>query len=91
MTPINELLNHIRWDAEFGRASFVLGYVDQDSDSVRYLALSDVRPDARNPSLLDVVDDRGARITIPFNRVRELLRDGEVIWRERRRHTVRGV
>jgi len=29
MAPIHELLNRIRWDPEFGRGNFELGYFDR--------------------------------------------------------------
>jgi uncharacterized protein (UPF0248 family) len=28
MTPLHELLNRIRWDPEFGRGQFKIGYLD---------------------------------------------------------------
>ena len=34
MTPIHELLNRIRWDEEFGRGRFELGYYDRHEDAV---------------------------------------------------------
>ena len=30
MIPIHELLNRIRWDAEFAKGTFELGYYDRD-------------------------------------------------------------
>jgi len=32
MLPIHELLNRIRWDKEFGRGDFRIGYYDSIED-----------------------------------------------------------
>ena len=80
MIPIHELLARIRWDPAFGRGQFTLGYVDHDSDELRYVPFTDSRPDPDNPSLLDFVDDSGEVVSLPLHRIREVLRNGEAIW-----------
>lgn len=83
MTPIRELLARIRWDPAFGAAQFVVGY--RDKGATRYVALQALRPDPDNPGLLDLVDESGAERTIPLHRIREVLRNGELIWRRPQR------
>jgi hypothetical protein len=34
MQPIHELINRIRWDSEFAKGSFQLGYYDMTEDRV---------------------------------------------------------
>ena len=87
MTPIHELLARIRWDPAFGRAEFVLGYLNHGSDELRYVSFRDARPDPDNPSMLDIVDNRGDLLSLPLHRIYQVERNGEVIWhRERPRH-----
>ncbi len=80
MVPIQELLARIRWDPEFGRGEFVLGYLDHVNHDLRHVALRDAQPDPRNPSMLDIVDDQGRVISLPVHRIRQVLRNGEMIW-----------
>lgn len=81
MIPIHQLLARIRWDTEFGRGRFLIGYQDKLAAEVRYVVLQDARPDPDNPSLLDVTDEEGVVHSVPLHRIREVLRDGETIWR----------
>jgi uncharacterized protein (UPF0248 family) len=80
MTPIHQLLSRIRWDAEFGRGQFTIGYLDKVAGRIQYVAFQDAQPDPDNHALLDIVDDEGVEISIPLHRIRQVLRNGEVIW-----------
>ncbi|MGO8858955.1 MAG: DUF504 domain-containing protein [Steroidobacteraceae bacterium] len=80
MIPIHELLARIRWDPAFGRGEFVIGYLDHDTSELRHAALRDARPDPENPSMLDIVDEHGLVVSLPLHRIRQVLRNGEVIW-----------
>jgi hypothetical protein len=42
MTPIHELLSRIRWDKEFGRGQFEIGYYDRLEDAVHRVTLQGV-------------------------------------------------
>lgn len=84
MIPIHELLARIRWDPGFGRGRFTLGYVNHDSDALRYVAFKDARPDPDNPSMLDLMDEQGERVSVPLHRIRQVLRNGETIWQRDR-------
>jgi uncharacterized protein (UPF0248 family) len=85
MIPIQDLLARIRWDTEFGRAKFVIGYWDRVAGRVLYAGLGELAWDAENPGFLDWVDEEGIEHAIPLHRVREVWRDGVLIWR---RHPV---
>jgi len=43
MIPIHELLNRIRWDPEFARGDFQLGYYDRAEDRIILVPLKEVR------------------------------------------------
>lgn len=80
MQPIHELLARIRWDAEFARSRFVIGYWDRVQRAVLHADLREVAWDAENPSFFDLIDEDGVAHAIPFHRVREVWRDGALIW-----------
>jgi uncharacterized protein (UPF0248 family) len=81
MTPIHELLNRIRWDKKFGRGRFEIGYFDRHEGVVHRVALREVAfpEDARY--MFEVMDESGHAQRIPFHRVREVAKDGQIIWR----------
>jgi uncharacterized protein (UPF0248 family) len=80
MIPIHELLSRIRWDEHFAASRFVIGYWDRVEGRVLHADLREIMWDADNPSFFDLVDDGGVTHNIPFHRVREVWRDGELIW-----------
>jgi uncharacterized protein (UPF0248 family) len=80
MIPIHQLLSRIRWDKEFGRGQFVIGYLDNVTGKIQYVAFQDAQPDPVNHALLDIFDDEGVKISLPLHRIRQVLRNGEVIW-----------
>lgn len=80
MIPIHELLARIRWDREFGKGRFVIGYWDRIEGKVLRADLRETTWDAENPAFFDLVDEEGVVHSIPFHRVREVWRNGELIW-----------
>lgn len=80
MIPIHALLSRIRWDTSFAQAQFEIGYWDRVAGRVQRIDLRELAWDADNPSLFDVVDEDGVCHSIPFHRVREVWRDGVLIW-----------
>jgi uncharacterized protein (UPF0248 family) len=80
MKPIHELLARIRWDAEFAKSRFVIGYLDHVADKVLHVDLREIAWDADNPSFFDLTGEDGTSHSIPFHRVREVWRDGVLIW-----------
>ncbi len=80
MQPIHELLARIRWDADFARAKFSIGYWDRVAGRVLRVDLRELAWDADNPSFFGLLDADGMTHEIPFHRVREVWRDGRLIW-----------
>lgn len=80
MIPIHELLARIRWDADFGRSRFVIGYWDRLEGKVLHADLREITWDQENPAFFDLLDEEGMVHSIPFHRVREVWRDGDLIW-----------
>lgn len=80
MIPIHQLLSRIRWDEEYGKSRFTIGYWDRVDGKIMRVDLREIEWDAENPAFFDLVDDEGVAHSIPFHRVRELWRDGNLIW-----------
>ena len=80
MTPIHELLNRIRWDKEFGRGRFEIGYFDRVAGVIHRVALQQIHFPAERHRVFELVDDTGETRRIPFHRIREVWKDGELIW-----------
>ena len=78
MMPIHELLSRIRWDGEFGRGEFALGYFDRVEKRVIVVAFREVT--FSQGDSFQLMDGAGQRIRVPFHRVREVYKDGRLIW-----------
>ena len=81
MQPIHQLLARIRFDADFGRAHFEIGYFDREDRVVHRVALHEVGFPAGERRMLTLPDEGGGVRRIPLHRVREVYRDGRLIWR----------
>ena len=80
MTPIHELLNRIRWDKKFGRARFQIGIFDRKEGTIHRVALQQVAFPPGERRAFELTDESGQVQRIPFHRVREVYRDGQLIW-----------
>jgi uncharacterized protein (UPF0248 family) len=80
LQPIHELLARIRWDPQLAQSRFRIGYWDRVAHEVLHADLREIAWDADNPSFFDLTDDAGVAHSIPFHRVREVWRDGSLIW-----------
>jgi len=80
MIPIDQLLNRIKWDKEFGRGVFEIGYYDRVADTVIRVPLSDImhEPDRKDSFL--VMDRDGETHRIPYHRIKEVYKDNKLIW-----------
>jgi uncharacterized protein (UPF0248 family) len=81
MTPIHDVLHRIVWDPAFGAASFVIGYRDRLRDDIVRIPFERVVLGEGRGFSFDVVGRDGVARMIPYHRVREVLRDGKVVWR----------
>lgn len=83
MIPIQELLNRIRWDPEFGKGSFRIGYYDRVDDKIIYLSLKDIWFEEDDHFDFQALDEEGETHMIPLHRIREVYRNGELIWQRK--------
>jgi uncharacterized protein (UPF0248 family) len=80
MVTLRELLARIRWDEEFGGADFVLACYDRVSGTLERLPLASLRLEPGNHFAFEAQDDQGLSRSIPYHRVREVYRNGALIW-----------
>lgn len=81
MIPIQELLSRIRWDPGFGDAQFTLGYYDRVENRIMRIALREVRFDPDDRFDFRLFDPDGREHRVPLHRIREVYRDGALIWK----------
>jgi uncharacterized protein (UPF0248 family) len=81
MIPLHELLNRIYWDREFGRGEFRIGYLDHARGELVYVPLPEVRQEPDSRFCFDVTDEQGIVRSVPYHRVKEVWKDGTLIWR----------
>jgi uncharacterized protein (UPF0248 family) len=80
MIPIQDLLHRIQWDPVFGGASFTIGYFDRKARKIFRVSLQRVHLERGEHFSFDVEDQDGKVRMVPFHRVREVWRDGVLIW-----------
>ncbi|MBN2448825.1 MAG: DUF504 domain-containing protein [Lentisphaeria bacterium] len=81
--PIRRLLDRIRWDESFGAARFEIAWYDRARCERVSAPLEDMLPDGPSRFAFRLRGEERAGITIPYHRVREVRRNGEVVWTRR--------
>ncbi len=81
MITIESLLQRIRWDPQFGRGSFTIGYFERLQRRLVTVPLEQIRVEAGNHFSFTVTEEDGVVHDVPFHRVREVHREGACIWR----------
>lgn len=80
MLPIQQLLSRIRWDQAFGDAEFIIGYYDRLLNAMVRVPLSALLGQTADHRALELMDPEGLVRTVPLHRIREVYRNGELIW-----------
>jgi uncharacterized protein (UPF0248 family) len=80
MQPLQDLLARIRWDVEFGKGAFALGYYDRIAEREELVPLNSVSFERQRPSMFAIQDEDGIVRHIPLHRVRTVYKNGVVIW-----------
>jgi uncharacterized protein (UPF0248 family) len=80
LITIKQLLDRIRWDREFGRGDFAIGYYDRVARRILRVRLQDLRIDPADHFAFDVRGSEGELHHVPFHRVRQVFKDGTLIW-----------
>ncbi|HZW13432.1 MAG TPA: DUF504 domain-containing protein [Noviherbaspirillum sp.] len=83
MIPIQDLIHRVQWDPGFGSATFMIGYYDRVDAGIVRVPFRRVHL-ARGEHFSFDVEDEGGRVhMVPFHRVREVWRNGELIWQRK--------
>lgn len=80
MIPIHQLLNRIRWDRDFGRAVFEIGYYDRIDDRIVRVPFEEISFPTDDRSTILIIDQEGVSHSVPLHRIREVFRDRQLIW-----------
>ena len=80
MKAIQELLNRIRWDKEFSKADFTIGYYDRVEKKIIFVPFQELYFDDEDHFGFQILDDKGEAHSIPLHRVKELYKNGNLIW-----------
>lgn len=85
MQPLDQLLSRIKWDAEFGKGAFAVGYFDRVARQELVVPFEATSTDPARPHTLTLRDENGLVVHVPLHRVRTVYKDGVVIWQRPRR------
>jgi len=80
MIPLHELLSRIRWDPEFGRGEFRIGYLDHLRGDLVYVPLDELHQEDDSHFCFEVTDEEGSAHSVPYHRVKEVWKDDVLIW-----------
>ena len=80
MMPVQDLLNRMRWDKEFGKGHFVIGYYDRNQQRVVRVPFKETWIREDDHFSFAFVDEEGERHAVPLHRIREVYKDGALIW-----------
>ncbi len=80
MIPIHKLLSRIHWDKSFGKGQFEIGYYDRVEDTIIRVPLREILFEPGDRSSFKIVDADGEVHSVPLHRIKEVYRDGELIW-----------
>lgn len=85
MITIRALLDRIRWDREYSRGTFAIGYYDRREGRIIVVPFAALRFAPDDHFTFQLTDAAGAVHTIPLHRVCAVYRDGESIWQRQHR------
>ena len=81
MIPIQDVLNRIRWDPDFAQGEFTIAYYDRIKKDLVTVPLKATQfTQGDRYFAFQFLDDEGEGHSVPFHRIREVRKDGEVIW-----------
>ena len=72
MIPIHELLSRIRWDPEFGRGKFIIGYYDRIDAQIIKVPLARIVFETDSHSTFEAIEADGSVHAVPYHRVRQV-------------------
>ncbi len=80
MIPIQDLLNRIKWDEDFGQGSFEIGYYDRVDEKIIIVPFQQIEFKEGDHFSFIVTGSFDEMVSIPFHRVRQVFKEGQLIW-----------
>jgi uncharacterized protein (UPF0248 family) len=81
--PIRSLLDRIRWDPEFGAGAITIGYYDRVARAIVTVPYANIHVEPGNHFSFSAIEADGSAHEVPFHRVREVRRNGRLIWQRK--------
>jgi len=81
MQSIHELLERIHMDTEFGCGYFEIGYSDRREKEIIRVSFREVTQLPGKKFSFHVFDEDGIAQCVPMHRIREVYKDGDLIWK----------
>lgn len=81
MIPVQDILNRIKWDKRYGKGRFDIGYYDRILDKIIIVPFKEIHFVQENHFLFEIEDNEATIHTIPYHRVREIYKNGQLIWK----------
>ena len=82
MIPVQDILNRIKWDRHF-KGRFEIGYYDRIENKIIIVPYKEIYFPEENHFLFELMDKEGTIHSIPFHRVREIYKNGDIIWKRK--------
>ena len=83
MITIEALLQRIRWDPVFGQGRFTIAWYDRLQQRLICVPLEQIHLERGNHFSLTAVEPDGSVHAVPFHRVREVRREGVLVWQRK--------
>ena len=80
MMPIQDLLHRMQWDERFGDAEFVIGYCNHVARRIVRVPFRQISFPRGEHFAFEAVEADGSTHRVPLHRVREVWRNGVLIW-----------
>lgn len=80
MQPIHELLNRIHWDAGFGAGDFELAFLDHREQELVRLPFARIQFVPGDHYFFHYLDAEGIDHNVPYHRIRQVYKNGQLIW-----------
>jgi uncharacterized protein (UPF0248 family) len=80
MQPIQDVLHRIQWDRAYAQADFQIGYWDRVARRIVRVPLRRIDFPAADGFAFEATEGDGSVHSVPLHRVREVWRDGALIW-----------
>ncbi|WP_126456785.1 DUF504 domain-containing protein [Sulfuriflexus mobilis] len=84
MQTINELLNRIHWDPEFGEGEFEVAFLDRVEQEMIRLPFRKISFVPGEHFFFYYFDDDAVEHSVPFHRIKAVYKNDECIWHRER-------